>query len=107
MINIQDIEGFEWDEGNRQKSYVKHGITNKEAEEVVENIPLIMMKIKYMNKDRYQAFGKSKSGKLLTIIYTLRKKMVRIISTRLKSKKKGFFIMVNSKKKKLKPIPAF
>ncbi len=91
MINLLDIEGFDWDEGNKAKSYVKHGVIKKEAEEVFENIPFIMVKSKYKSEDRYQAFGESKKGKLLIIIYTLRNKTIRIISARPQSKKERNF----------------
>jgi len=41
MINLQEIEGFEWDEGNARKNE-KHGVTQSEAEQVFFNKPLLM-----------------------------------------------------------------
>ncbi|MCY7361619.1 MAG: BrnT family toxin [Ignavibacteria bacterium] len=102
MLNLIDLNGFEWDEGNRQKNYAKHGVTNKEAEEVFENVPLIMIKSKYKNEDRYQAFGESKNGKLLIIIYTLRNKTIRIISARPQSKIERNFYYGKLKEEKIK-----
>ena len=34
MVDFGNIAGFEWDKGNANKSYQKHGITPNEAEEV-------------------------------------------------------------------------
>ncbi|KKS81100.1 MAG: hypothetical protein UV55_C0021G0001 [Candidatus Gottesmanbacteria bacterium GW2011_GWC1_43_10] len=34
MLDLSKIVGFEWDKGNIDKNYEKHGITLKEAEEV-------------------------------------------------------------------------
>ena len=33
MIDLDKIEGFEWDKGNMNKNLIKHNITNKECEE--------------------------------------------------------------------------
>jgi len=91
MINILDIDGFEWDKGNESKNVLKHKVTNKEAEEVFENTFSITIKSKYEGEDRLQTFGTSKSGKLLCIIYTIKKSKIRIISARPVSKKERNF----------------
>jgi len=89
MIEIKNIEGFEWDEGNLDKNFSKHGVLNKECEEVFKNSPL------YINNDqlhstkyeqRYQALGKSDKGRNLFISFTVRKNKIRIISARDMSK---------------------
>ena len=38
--NLSNVTGFEWDKGNIDKSYQKHGITTKEAEEIFLDINL-------------------------------------------------------------------
>ncbi|MBS1517939.1 MAG: BrnT family toxin [Bacteroidetes bacterium] len=89
MLELKDIEGFEWDKGNLDKNSGKHGVINKECEEVFKNSPL------YINHDilhsskkeqRYQALGKSDSGRNLFISFTIRKNRIRIISARDMSK---------------------
>ncbi len=91
MINILDLEGFDWNEGNNLKNYTKHGVTKKEAEEVFENVPFIMVKAKYKKEDRYLVFGESKNAKLLCVIYTIRNNKIRIISARPQSKNERYF----------------
>ncbi len=84
MIDLRKIKGFEWDKGNLDKSYQKHGITPNEAEEVFldENIG-IERDIKHEEvEDRYIAIGKTLHEKLLFIVFTLRKGTLRVISAR-------------------------
>ncbi|MBK8980986.1 MAG: BrnT family toxin [Ignavibacteria bacterium] len=86
MIEINDIEGFEWDEGNKQKNFLKHSVSDKEAEEVFNSHPFIVLRTAYLNEERFQMFGESKQ-RLLTIIFTIRKNKIRIIFARDMSKK--------------------
>jgi uncharacterized DUF497 family protein len=37
MLREDEWEGFEWDEGNSTKNWLKHGITISECEEVFMN----------------------------------------------------------------------
>jgi uncharacterized DUF497 family protein len=90
MMNIlPDPLAFEWDEGNIYKSVTKHGVTNKEAEEVFVNRPLLVSDdVTHSIKEaRHQALGRAVSQKLLYIIFTIRIEKVRIISARLMDKK--------------------
>jgi len=79
---------FEWDKGNNDKNFKKHNVSNKEAEEVFDSEPLILLEdAKHSSQEkRYQALGKINKGRLLSIIFTLREK-VRIISARDMNKK--------------------
>jgi len=90
MIELNDIEGFDWDEGNKQKSYKKHNVSIKEAEEVFNSQPFIVLRTAYLNEERFQMFGESKK-RLITIIFTIRKTKIRIISAREMSKKERNF----------------
>lgn len=75
---------FEWDEGNLDKSYKKHDITPKEAEEIFVSEELyVLPDIKHSQKEkRFIALGKSQGDKLLFAVFTIRKARVRIISVR-------------------------
>ena len=90
MIELNDIEGFEWDEGNNQKSFLKHNISIKEAEEVFNSQPFIVLRTAYLNEERFQLFGESKQ-RMITVIFTIRKNKIRIISARDMSKKERKF----------------
>lgn len=81
---LPKILTFEWDEGNLDKSYEKHGITPKEAEEVFVSEELYVKRdvVHSQMEERYIAFGKSFQGRDLFVIFTFRKDAIRIISAR-------------------------
>ena len=84
-----DIIGFEWNDGNSNKNLLKHKVSNGECEEIFFNQPLIIVSDhKHSQTEiRYGAFGKTDSFRQLTIIYTVRRKLIRIISARDMSRK--------------------
>lgn len=75
---------FDWDAGNNDKSFKKHEIRNEETEEVFLNVPAVLLDDeKYSKKEkRYMLLGRSDRGKLLSIVFTVRGKKIRIISAR-------------------------
>jgi uncharacterized protein len=86
---LKNCEGFEWDLGNDQKNWDLHGVKKTEAEQVFFNQPLIVYDTYSQNDDkRFLALGAASSGRLLTIVFTIRKKkLVRVISARDMSRK--------------------
>ena len=89
VIDLKKITGFEWNHGNIDKSYLKHGIAAKEAEEsfLDENV-FLQEDIKYSEKEeRFIAISKISKNKMLFSIFTIRNKKIRIISTRTANKK--------------------
>lgn len=86
---FKDVEGFEWDEGNKEKNWKKHGITNKETEEVFLDSRLIAGKDEKHStiEPRYQLYGRSRSSRYLAVVFTFRSKKIRIISARLMNRK--------------------
>ena len=79
---------FEWDKGNIDKNLFKHSVTNKEAEEIFNNQPLISEDIKHSKKElRFQALGKTDKERLLFLSFTIRKDKIRVISARDMNKK--------------------
>lgn len=89
MIDLNKITGFEWDKGNFDKSYQKHGITPNEAEEVFldENM-LYLEDIEHSKQEeRFEAIGKIIVGNILFLAFTIRKDKIRIISARKANKK--------------------
>lgn len=91
MIKFDKIEGFQWDKGNIDKNLQKHGISNNESEQIFFNEPLIVAGWESIHSTsdeiRYFALGKTNSNKQLTVIFTIRENLIRIISARLMSKK--------------------
>lgn len=80
---------FEWDKGNIEKSYIKHGITNKETEEVFFNKPLkIFQDAKHSQKEkRFLTYGVTNQKRSLTIVFVIRKQKIRVVSARIQNKK--------------------
>jgi uncharacterized protein len=86
MIDLASILGFEWDAGNARKSEDKHGVSQAEAEQVFSNQPLLFFAdIAHSDKERrYHAYGRTHSGRLLQLSFTLRQDdtVLRVISIR-------------------------
>lgn len=80
---------FEWDKGNQDKNYLKHGIAPRRAEEAFLDDKLILIEdIKHSQKEkRHIVIGKNNDGKILFTVFTKRGKKVRIISVRTAIKK--------------------
>jgi|ERR1017187_4249413 uncharacterized DUF497 family protein len=86
-FNLAEIEGFDWDLGNATKN-TKHQVEPEEAEAIFLNQPLLLgFDEKHSRAEsRWIAFGRTAKRKL-TIVFTVRRKLIRIISARPMSKK--------------------
>ena len=84
MKTIEKPLGFEWDEGNREKSWIKHKISAQEAQQVFFDEHKIVYKDvpHSVAEDRYIVLGQTESAQILFVVYTLRGEKVRIISAR-------------------------
>jgi uncharacterized protein len=86
MIDWEQIEGFDWDEGNRRKSTDKHGVGQSEAEQVFFNEPLLIVRdLGHSSVEpRFHALGRTDLGRLLHVTFTLRRgnRLIRTISAR-------------------------
>lgn len=86
MIDLDQITGFDWDDGNSRKSADKHDVSQAEAESVFFNDPLIVVgDAKHSaGEQRLNALGKTAQNRLLHITFTLRQNgtMIRVISAR-------------------------
>lgn len=89
MLKLSDYKSFEWDKGNTDKNYKKHGVLSNEAEEsFLDERALILKDIKHSQKEkRYVLIGKTNEKKILFIVFTLRRKKIRIISVRKANRK--------------------
>jgi len=81
---LQAISGFEWDAGNKQKSLVKHEVSNEECEESFFDYNKEIQKdnLHSINEKRYVLIGQTKQNRLLYIVFTIRKDKIRVISAR-------------------------
>ncbi len=89
MKNVQNIIGFNWDEANIDKNYLKHNILWVECEEVFFNKPVIIVEDEKHSdiENRYYTLGKTNDNKKLFLVFTIRKNKIRIISARTMHKK--------------------
>lgn len=83
------LVGFDWDHGNAEKSWARHGVSRAEAEEVFFNRPVLLAEDgKHSSRERrYNLLGRSNAGRLLAVIFTVRQDLVRVISARPMSRK--------------------
>ena len=85
MGDFDAVVGFDWDAGNLGKNS-KHGVDNREAEEVFFNQSLLVTPDDIHSGDeiRWRALGRTDAGRKLTVIFTLRNSgtLLRVISAR-------------------------
>lgn len=81
---LASCEGFDWDEGNIGKNWIKHGVTDWECEEVFFNQPLALSSDRghSQREDRYYALGQTDRGRPLSVSFTVRRRLIRPISAR-------------------------
>ncbi len=81
---------FDWDQWNIQKNETKHGVSQLEAESIFYDNNLVIYKDKVHSTHeeiRWIAYGSSILNRILTSVFTVRLKKIRIISCRTASKK--------------------
>jgi len=85
---IKSCTGFDWDEGNRDKNELKHGVSQEECESVFMEDPIIAFDQNHSIKEiRLVIFGRTFNDRLLSVFFTIRGKKIRVISARDQSKK--------------------
>jgi uncharacterized DUF497 family protein len=96
MADLSQVIGFDWDDGNSRKSAEKHSVSQAEAEQVFADDQLFVVDDVKHSRDeaRYQALGRTTSGRLLHVTFTLRdnETRIRVISARnMNRKEQGFY----------------
>lgn len=77
---------FEWDAHNREKNFKKHRVADREAQEVF-GYGLFLGPVKCIEEERFAVIGRTKGGRSLFVVYTLRGDKIRVISARDASRK--------------------
>jgi uncharacterized DUF497 family protein len=80
------VEGFDWDEGNRDKCH-KHGVSLAEIEALFHGTPRVAPDIRHsVAEQRFIAVGRNGAGRPLFVAFTLREaggqRLIRPISAR-------------------------
>jgi uncharacterized protein len=83
-INLENCEGFEWDEANSRKNWYLHEVTDGECEDIFFNLPLIIASDKKysISEIRFYALGITDANRWLFIAFTIRNNLIRVISAR-------------------------
>jgi hypothetical protein len=84
METLSGLEGFDWDESNLAKNWEKHQVTPWECEQAFFNVPLVVADdLAHSAKEsRYYVLGQTDAGRRLFVVFTIRKRQVRVISAR-------------------------
>lgn len=81
---MEECTGFEWDDGNIDKNWERHGVSDPECEEVFLNRPLVVRHDPAHSGEerRFHALGQTDKGRYLFIAFTVRQQLIRVISAR-------------------------
>ena len=79
-----DCTGFDWDAANSLKNEEKHGVSPAECEEIFFNVPFVVADdVRHSAEEkRWFALGMTDAGRRLFVVFTVRRKSIRIISAR-------------------------
>jgi uncharacterized DUF497 family protein len=84
LERLLDCTGFQWDSGNLEKNWTAHGVRWTECEESFFNEPfLIAPDVGHSQSEpRFYALGQTDHGRRLFLVFTVRTRLVRVISAR-------------------------
>ncbi len=86
---LAECQGFQWDSGNTGKIWQRHQVALAECEELFFNRPLVVGTDERhsASEERLYALGRSDSGRLMFVVFTIRWRLIRVISARDMSRK--------------------
>jgi uncharacterized DUF497 family protein len=99
VIDPNQLIGFDWDAGNREKNWQKHRVSIGECEEVFFNLPLVLQDdpIHSKTESRSLVLGQTSAGRYLFIVFTIRQDKIRVISARdMNEKERNLYAQANS-----------
>lgn len=81
---VKDATEFIWDKGNFDKNWIKHNVTNEEAEESFLDKNKVIYKDAFHStiEERFILLGKTNKERLLYVVFTKRGDKIRVISVR-------------------------
>ena len=84
MKRLSGVEGFDWNEANLTKNWEKHRVTPWECEQAFFNLPLVVAEDSAHStvEARYYVLGQTDAGRRLFLVFTIRKRRIRVISAR-------------------------
>ena len=81
---LERCQGFQWDKGNNLKSWLKHKVSEGEAEQVFFNKPLLLSADEKHSQQegRFRVMGYTDDNRYLYIVFLIRENLIRVISAR-------------------------
>ena len=76
--------GFQWDAGNADKNWERHQVSQGECEQVFFQRPIAIAPDREhsQREPRYAALGHTADGRRLTMVFTIRRTLIRVITAR-------------------------
>jgi uncharacterized DUF497 family protein len=76
--------GFDWDKENSEKIWRKHKVSPFECEQIFFNRPVVVApdETHSQSEPRFYVLGRTDAARLLFLVFTARKHLVRVISAR-------------------------
>lgn len=81
---LREAIGFDWDEGNADKNWIKHAVRFTECEEVFGRgfVAIPTRDRPGFREERFVVLGRTALGRRLSIAFTFRGDRIRVISAR-------------------------
>ncbi len=81
---LENCTGFHCDSGNATKDLALYRVSSAECEQPFFNRPILVTAAERHSAEeqRYAALGQAKAGRQLSIVFTIRGTLVRVISAR-------------------------
>ena len=78
---FEGLEGFQWDEGNSEKTWLKHEVSQAECEQLFLNRPIVVTVDEGHSKleRRFVVLGRADSSRQLTVVFDVRGSLLRVI----------------------------
>jgi uncharacterized DUF497 family protein len=105
-----EFVGFDWDAGNRDKNWAKHRVSDSECEEFFFNQPLVRRHdpSPWGEERRFRALGQTDTGRRLFVAFTMRGKLLRVISAReMTRRERRFYATYEKREEKTQGPPSF
>lgn len=79
-----ELTGFQWDAGNSEKNWLAHDVSQTETEQVFFNRPVVLgPDVKHSQVEaRYFLWGRTNTGRRLTVVFTIRGTLIRPVMAR-------------------------
>ncbi len=81
---LAECEGFQRDAANSGKLWARHRVAPAECEEVFFNRPIVVGGDEKHStaEERFYALGRTDAARLLFVVFTMRERLIRVISAR-------------------------